>query len=125
MRVVIQHSWRYMTSDSHDRLIASLGLRQLRDGMVAQIMKTEASSWALDLLHVSRAIFVSTRLSRVLKQMGETKDSHQALFNQFVTTHPREFFTTEDASLAVSLVFERAKRNSLKVCDMRGISLEG
>lgn len=59
-----------MTSDSHNRLIASLGFRQLRDGMVAQIMKTEASSWTLDLLHISRAVFVSTRCSRVLKQLA-------------------------------------------------------
>jgi hypothetical protein len=39
MRVVIQHPWRYMTGVSHNRLIASLRLCQLRDGVVAKIVK--------------------------------------------------------------------------------------
>ena len=67
MRVVGQHSLRYVPGDRHDRSIARLGFGQLRYGVMSQVVEAQASGRALDLAYISTAFGVAAD-SRIVEE---------------------------------------------------------
>src|SRR6516162_4399707 len=66
MRVVRQHLGGDMSSNRHDRIVASLGLRELSDGMVPQIVEPKTGQGTSNLVDVRRTFLVGTALAGVL-----------------------------------------------------------
>ena len=60
-----EHLGRDMTSNCHHGLIAGLGLGKLSDGVMAQVMKSQAGQRTLDLVDIRAAFLMGVLLGRI------------------------------------------------------------
>ena len=67
MRIAGQHLLADMACDGHDGLVRDLGLGELSNSKVPQIVKSQSGELTLDALNLGLAFFIDALISRRLQ----------------------------------------------------------